>query len=70
MAAAVVHGNAKTERMMTFTADELPRSLQMYGSDPVVLAEAIRKVCGAGAVDHHPQLWLVELHRGVGVDNP
>ncbi len=52
MATAVVHGSPKTERMMTFTADEAPRSLQMYGSDPVVLAEAIRKVCGAGAVDH------------------
>ena len=52
MATAVVHGNFKTERMMTFTADELPRSLQMYGSDPVVLAEAVRKVCGAGQVDH------------------
>lgn len=52
MASAVVHGNAKTERMMTFTADEQPRSLQMYGSDPVVLSEAIRKVCGAGMVDH------------------
>ena len=52
MASAVVHGNAKTERMMTFTPDEQPRSLQMYGSDPVVLSEAIRKVCGAGMVDH------------------
>ncbi|CAN5508641.1 tRNA dihydrouridine synthase DusB [soil metagenome] len=52
MATAVVHGSPKTERMMTFTADEAPRSLQMYGSDPVVLAEAIRKVCGVGAVDH------------------
>ncbi len=52
MATAVVHGNAKTERMMTFGADEQPRSLQMYGSDPLVLAEAVRKVCGAGQVDH------------------
>ena len=32
MATAVVHGNAKTERMMTFGADEHPRSLQLYGS--------------------------------------
>ncbi len=52
MATAVVHGNPKTERMMTFAADEAPRSLQMYGSDPVMLAEAVRKVCGAGQVDH------------------
>ena len=52
MATAVVHGNVKTERMMTFTADEQPRSLQVYGSDPVMLGEAIRKVCAEGRVDH------------------
>jgi len=52
MATAVVHGNIKTERMMTFTADEQPRSLQVYGSDPVMLGEAIRKVCADGRVDH------------------
>ncbi len=52
MATAVVHGNPKTDRMMTFAADETPRSLQMYGSDPVVLSEAVRKVCDAGRVDH------------------
>jgi nifR3 family TIM-barrel protein len=52
MATAVVHRNPKTERMMTFAADEQPRSLQIYGSDPVMLGEAIRKVCGEGRVDH------------------
>ena len=52
MATAVVHGNLKTERMMTFADDEQPRSLQVYGSDPVMLGEAIRKVCAAGRVDH------------------
>ena len=52
MSTAVVHGNAKTDRMMTFAADEQPRSLQMYGSDPVMIGEAIRKVCAAGRVDH------------------
>src|SRR3954451_24513210 len=52
MATAVVHGNAKTERMMTFGPDEKPRSLQVYGSDPVMLGEAIRKLCDADGVDH------------------
>jgi nifR3 family TIM-barrel protein len=52
MATAVVHGNAKTERMMTFGADEQPRSLQIYGSDPVMLGEAIRMLCDADRVDH------------------
>ena len=52
MATAVVHGNAKTERMMTFGPDEQPRSLQIYGSDPAMLGEAIRKLCDADRVDH------------------
>ncbi|MEI8239719.1 MAG: tRNA dihydrouridine synthase DusB [Actinomycetota bacterium] len=52
MATAVVHGNAKTDRMMTFTADEQPRSLQLYGSDPVMVGEAVRKLCSEGRVDH------------------
>jgi nifR3 family TIM-barrel protein len=52
MVAAVVHGNAKTERMMTFTADESPRSLQLYGSDPMMVGEAVRRLCGEGRVDH------------------
>lgn len=52
MATALVHGNAKTMRMTQFGADESPRSLQLYGSDPRTLGEAIRRLAGAGAVDH------------------
>jgi len=52
MATAVVHGNAKTERMMTFAPDETRRSLQLYGSDPVMVGEAVRKLCGEGRIDH------------------
>lgn len=52
MATALVHGNEKTRRMVTFAADESPRSLQLYGSDPVMIGEAIRRLGGAGAVDH------------------
>ena len=52
MAAAVVHGNPKTERMMTFAAEEAPRSLQLYGSDPRLVGEAVRKLCGEGRIDH------------------
>ncbi len=52
MATAVVHGNAKTDRMMTFGPDEHPRSLQVYGSDPVMIGEAIRRLCDADRVDH------------------
>ncbi|MCB1000967.1 MAG: tRNA dihydrouridine synthase DusB [Acidimicrobiales bacterium] len=52
MATAVLHRNPKTEKMMTFGADEHPRSLQVYGSDPVAIGEAIRRICDEGRVDH------------------
>jgi nifR3 family TIM-barrel protein len=52
MATALVHGNAKTARMMTFGPDEHPRSLQVYGSDPAVMGQAVDAVCGRGLVDH------------------
>ncbi len=52
MAAAVVYRNDKTLRMMTFGADERPRSLQIYGSDPDMLGRAVHAVCDEGLVDH------------------
>ncbi|MGD9702734.1 MAG: tRNA dihydrouridine synthase DusB [Acidimicrobiia bacterium] len=52
MAVALVHGNAKTERMLTFGPDEEPRSLQLYGSDPASLSAAVHRVCEQGRVDH------------------
>ena len=52
MATALVHGSAKTERMVTFAPGESPRSLQLYGSDPRMLSEVIKRLGGAGAVDH------------------
>jgi nifR3 family TIM-barrel protein len=52
MSHAVVHRNAKTEKMMEFGPDESPRSLQIYGSDPEVLGAAVHRVCDEGRVDH------------------
>ena len=52
MATAVVHGNAKTARMMTFGPDEHPRSLQIYGSDPAMMGRAVDRLCDDGLVDH------------------
>jgi nifR3 family TIM-barrel protein len=52
MATPVVHGNAKTDRMIRFGPDEHPRSLQLYGSDPAMMAAAVHKLCDAGRVDH------------------
>ena len=52
MATALVHGNAKTARMVTFDPDEHPRSLQIYGSDPAMMGRAVHRVCDDGFVDH------------------
>jgi nifR3 family TIM-barrel protein len=52
MAVALVHGNAKAQRMVTFAPDELPRSLQLYGSDPISVEAAIRLLGDNGRVDH------------------
>jgi len=52
MATPVVHGNAKTDRMISFAPDEHPRSLQLYGSDPDVMGRAVARLCDAGRVDH------------------
>lgn len=52
MVTAIVYGNTKTERMVTFAPDEHPRSLQLYGSDPRLVAEAIRRLADSGRVDH------------------
>ena len=52
MATAVVHGNPKTERMMTFGPDEQPRSLQLYGSDPDMMGRAVDCLGADDLVDH------------------
>jgi nifR3 family TIM-barrel protein len=52
MATALAHGNAKTERMVSFGPGEHPRSLQVYGSDPEMMGRAVDGVCGRGLVDH------------------
>jgi nifR3 family TIM-barrel protein len=51
-ARALVEGNAKTMMLAGFDPDESPRSLQLYGVDPKVLGEAVRKLVGEGRVDH------------------
>ena len=39
-------------RMISFGVDEHPRSLQLYGSDPQIMGQAVHKLCDAGRVDH------------------
>jgi len=52
MAAALVHGNARTQKMVGFDPDEDFRSLQIYGSDPHFVGRAVGALCGKGLVDH------------------
>ncbi|MEM9516697.1 MAG: tRNA dihydrouridine synthase DusB [Actinomycetota bacterium] len=52
MATPVVHGNAKTHRMISFGPDEHLRSLQLYGSDPDIMGRAVHQLCDDGRVDH------------------
>jgi nifR3 family TIM-barrel protein len=51
-AKALVLGNEKTQRIAGFGPEERPRSLQLYGIDPVSLGEAARRLVGEGKVDH------------------
>ncbi len=51
-ARAVVERNARTFRMAAFGPDERPRSLQLYGTSPAVLGEAVRIVVGELGVEH------------------
>ena len=52
MARAVVERSRKTMRMVGFDPDESPRSIQLYGTEPVSLGEAVRVLLAEGRVDH------------------
>ena len=49
---ALVAGDAETQDMVRFHPSEDPRSLQLFGVDPQVIAQAVRLVVDAGAADH------------------
>lgn len=49
---ALVEGNAKTLRLITFGAGEKPRSLQLYGVDPATVEAAVRQVVRRDLADH------------------
>ena len=51
-ARALVEGSDKTAKMVVFGADETVKSVQLYGVDPRVVAEAVRRVVGEAGVDH------------------
>lgn len=47
-----VEGHSKTHQIASFADDEVPRSIQLYGTDPKYLAEATRILIGDSQVDH------------------
>lgn len=48
-AAGLVHGSAKTAQLLASVAAEKPVSMQLFGSDPDITAEAAARVEAAGA---------------------
>ncbi|MFZ9533367.1 MAG: tRNA-dihydrouridine synthase, partial [Ilumatobacteraceae bacterium] len=52
MAAALVYGNSRTRSMVTFAPDEHFRSMQLYGSDPVIVERAVDILGSENLVDH------------------
>jgi nifR3 family TIM-barrel protein len=49
---ALVERNPKTMQMIEFAPDETPRSLQLYGVDPEVIAAAARMIVAEDLADH------------------
>src|SRR5499425_1296511 len=48
----LVDGRDKTLKLADFGPDESPRSLQLYGTDPYYVAEAVKRLVSEGRIDH------------------
>src|SRR5882724_4407645 len=48
----LVDGRDKTLKLADFGPDESPRSLQLYGSDPYYISEAVKRLVNEGRIDH------------------
>ncbi|WP_330175931.1 tRNA dihydrouridine synthase DusB [Streptomyces sp. NBC_01498] len=49
---ALVERNEKTMQLIRFDATETPRSIQLYGVDPVTVGKAVRMIADEGLADH------------------
>jgi nifR3 family TIM-barrel protein len=49
---ALVERDHKTMRLIRFDASEQPRSIQLYGVDPVTVGRAVRMIADEGLADH------------------
>src|SRR5437016_425691 len=48
----LVDGRDKTLKLADFGPDESPRSMQLYGTDPYYIAEAVKRLVNDGRIDH------------------
>jgi len=48
----LVDGRDKTLKLADFGPDEKPRSMQLYGTDPYYVSEAVKRLVGEGRIDH------------------
>src|SRR5436853_6887634 len=48
----LVDGRDKTLKLADFGPGESPRSMQLYGTDPYYIAEAVKRLAGEGLIDH------------------
>src|SRR6201999_1659986 len=51
-ARALVERNERPLDMVAFDPDERPRSVQLYGTDPRIMGEAVRILVGEHGVEH------------------
>ena len=51
-ARGLVEGHDKTYRLARFGEDEHPRSVQLYGTDPTVMGEAVRRLVSELGAEH------------------
>ena len=51
-ARALIEGHQKMLHAAQFAEGESPRSIQLYGTDPYWIGEAVKKLVGEGKVDH------------------
>src|SRR4026207_680043 len=48
----LVDGRDKTLKLADFGPGESPRSMQLYGTDPYYISEAVKRLIGEGRIDH------------------
>jgi nifR3 family TIM-barrel protein len=51
-ARGLAEGGAKSWELAAFDPDESPRSIQLYGTDPVAVGEAVHRLVDEGRIDH------------------